>query len=48
MARGKPAELPAQAAQGTVLRGCPYAPHLVDAPHASENLSLNKSADFRV
>ena len=37
-----------EVAQGTVLTGGPHPPHLVDAPYASENLSLNKSADFRV
>ena len=35
-------------ARGTVLRVSPPAPHLVDAPHASENLSSNNLTDFRV
>ena len=35
-------------AQGTVLRGSPPAPHLVDAPHASENLFSNNSPHFSV
>jgi len=41
---GKRREVP----RGTVLWGSPPTPHLVDAPNASENLSLNDLTDFRV
>jgi len=37
-----------EVARGTVLRGNPPASYLVDAPHASENLSLHNLTDFRV
>jgi len=35
-------------AGGTALPGSPHAPHLVDAPHASENLPLTNLTDFHV